>query len=100
MYFSMIAYRAFQTIKILKKTYQYSVGTTIFTMFFTAVLMSHNSQASQRMDTYLFASLYTLLNFYIYLISYFYAPVLGGVNRPYNSRSRGIDESDAERERN
>jgi hypothetical protein len=52
------------------------------------------------MDTYLFASLYTLLNFYIYLISYFYAPVLGGVNRPYNSRSRGIDESDAERERN
>ena len=77
LYFSMIAYRAFQTIKILKKTYQYSVGTTIFTMFMTAVLMTHNGQASQRLDTFLFASLYTLLNFYIYLVSFFYAPVIG-----------------------
>ena len=35
----------------------------------------------------------------MYLMSYFYAPVIG-VGKQFNSRNRGIDESDAERERN
>ena len=40
-----------------------------------------------------------MFNFYIYLVSYFYAPTTG-IGRSYNNRNRGIDESDADRERN
>jgi hypothetical protein len=74
----MITYRALQFIKNLKETYRYSIGTTIVVMSISTFIMVRNGQASQRMDVTLFMSLYALFNFYIYLVSYFYCPAVGG----------------------
>ena len=49
------------------------------------------------MDVTLFMSLYSLFNFYLYMVSYFYAPVIGSTVE--HGRGTNFESVDSERER-
>ena len=97
----MITYKAIHVIKNLKKTYRYCIGTTIFVMAVSLMLILNDGQVSQRMEPVKFIAIYALYNFYMYFIAFLYAPHLGG---DYDGRKGGngrshFDILEAERER-
>mmetsp|Transcript_16109 Transcript_16109/g.27220 ORF Transcript_16109/g.27220 Transcript_16109/m.27220 type:complete len:299 (+) Transcript_16109:1033-1929(+) len=99
-YFGMIEYQAWATIKQLKKTYRFSLAITVITMAVSSALMLRNGQVSQRMDVTLFLSLYSLFNFYVYLIAYLYAPApIMGIKGSREAGGRSHEDLESDRER-
>lgn len=98
-YFGVLTYAAMTRIRTDADNHQYATGATLVTMGIGCTLMLFNGQASQRMDTSLFMSLYALFNIYIWFIAYMYAPSLDFSPTVKKGMSGAARETDAEKER-
>lgn len=64
-------------------------------MIASTIILVKNGQASQRMDVTLFMSLYAMVNFYVYLMSYLYCPSAS----IQHNRGTNFQSVDSEKER-
>lgn len=80
-FFGALTKKSLSTIKYLNPTYRFAIAVTICVMGIVAAILINNGQASQRFDTLLFMSLYSIVNLYLFFMAYLYQPATYTANR-------------------